>query len=41
VEQIGLELDGPHFDCLDRKFEPESLRIEQIVLVNAHGTDIE
>ena len=31
MEQVGFELDGPHFDLLDRKFEPELLGVELLL----------
>ena len=41
MEQIGFEIEGPHFDLLDGKFEPERFGVELFVLVAAHGGDIE
>ena len=41
VEQIGLDVDGPQFDLLQSKFEPERLRVELFVPVLVHGGDIE
>ena len=41
MEQIGLEIQGAQFDLLDRKFEPERLRVVLLLPVRLHGVDIE
>ena len=41
MEQIGFEIQGAQFDLLDRKFEPERLRILLLLPAAAHGVDIE
>jgi hypothetical protein len=38
IEQIGLEIEGPQFDLLDRNFEPESLRIERFLPAQLFGS---
>ena len=40
IEQTALEFLGPGFDLLERKFEPERLRIELFLLVTAHREDV-
>ena len=41
MEQIGIEIQGAYFDLLDRKFEPERLRVILLLPADAHGIDIE
>ena len=41
MEQIGFEIQGPHLDLLDRKFEPENLGIELCLPTTADRVDIE
>ena len=41
MESIGLEIEGPHRDLLERKFEPERIRVELFLPATADRADIE